>query len=202
VKGYDSLPDEELWARAGAHDGDAFGELFERHADAVYNHCFRRTGSWSTAEDLTSVVFLESWRRREQIKFHGESFLPWLLAVANNAIRNANRSIRRYSRLLAKLPNPVAIPDRSDEAIGRVDDERAMRRVLDAFERLNIFDQEVLSVCDWAGLSYDEAAVALDVPRGTVRSRLFRARAHLRELLSADATDESQTPDLPEGRES
>jgi RNA polymerase sigma factor (sigma-70 family) len=202
VKGYDSLPDEELWARAGRHDGDAFGELFERHADAVYNHCFRRTGSWSSAEDLTSVVFLESWRRREQIEFHGVSFLPWLLAVANNAIRNANRSIRRYSRLLAKLPNPVAIPDRADEAIGRVDDERAMRKVLDAFERLNIFDQEVLSICDWAGLSYEEAAVALDVPRGTVRSRLFRARGHLRELLSVDATDEGQTPELPEGRES
>src|SRR5713101_1745700 len=46
--------DEELPVRAAAHDGAAFGELFERHADAVYNHCFRRCGSWSQAEDLTS----------------------------------------------------------------------------------------------------------------------------------------------------
>jgi len=202
VKGYETLPDEELWARARSHDGDAFGELFERHADAVYNHCFRRTGSWSVAEDLTSVVFLETWRQRQQVAFHGESFLPWLLAVANNAIRNTNRSIRRYGRLLAKLPNPVAIPDQSEEAIGRIDDERAMRGVLDAFNQLSVLDQEVLSLCDWAGLSYEEAAAALDVPPGTVRSRLFRARAHLREVLTAGAQDESEAPETPKGRES
>jgi RNA polymerase sigma-70 factor (ECF subfamily) len=77
-----------------------------------------------------------------------------------------------------------------------------MRRVLDSFQRLNDFDQEVLSVCDWAGLSYDEAAIALGVARGTLRSRLFRARAHMRELLTADATDESQAPDNLKGRES
>jgi RNA polymerase sigma-70 factor, ECF subfamily len=202
VKGYESLPDAELWARACRHDGDAFGELFERHADAVYNHCFRRTGSWSAAEDLASVVFLETWRRRQEIEFCGESFLPWLLAVANNAIRNANRSIRRYGRLLAKLPDPVAIPDQSEEAIGRVDDERAMRGILDAFTRLSVLDQEVLSLCDWAGLSHEEAAAALDVATGTVRSRLFRARGRLRELLIADARDESDAPETPKGRES
>jgi RNA polymerase sigma factor (sigma-70 family) len=202
VRGYESLPDEELWARACRHDGDAFGELFERHADAVYNHCFRRTGSWSVAEDLTSVVFLETWRRREQVEFHGDSFLPWLLAVANNAIRNANRSIRRYGRLLAKLPDPVPIPDQSEEAIGRVDDEHAMRGVLDAFDQLSVLEQEVLSLCDWAGLSYEEAGVTLGVSAAAVRSRLFRARARLREVLNADAPDESEAPETPKGRES
>jgi RNA polymerase sigma factor (sigma-70 family) len=202
VKGYEALPDEELWARACLHDGDAFGELFERHADAVYNHCFRRTGSWSVAEDLTSVVFLETWRRREHLEFQGESVLPWLLGVANNSIRNANRSIRRYTRLLAKLPDSVTVPDQSDEAIGRVDDERAMRRVLDALEQLTVMHQEVLSVCDWAGLTHEDAGVALGISTATVRSRLFRARARLREVLTADASDESEAPETPKGRES
>jgi RNA polymerase sigma factor (sigma-70 family) len=204
VKGQEHLTDEELWELAGAGDGDAFGELFERHADTVYNHCFRRTGSWSLAEDLTSVVFLETWRRRREVRLHGASALPWLLGVANNAIHNAQRSIRRYRRFLAKLPEPVVIPDQSDEAIGRVDDERAVRELLDAFNKLGRLDQEVLSVCDWAGLSHEDAAAALGVSSGTIRSRLFRARAHLRDLFAGttDATGETEAPDTGEGSES
>jgi hypothetical protein len=60
-----SASDQELWSQAtNERVGEAFGELFERHADRVYAHCFSRTGSWSMAEDLTSVVFLEAWRKR------------------------------------------------------------------------------------------------------------------------------------------
>jgi RNA polymerase sigma-70 factor (ECF subfamily) len=188
VKDFTAKTDEELWSIASSRDGDAFGELFERHADAVYNHCFRRTGSWSTAEDLTSAVFLEAWRKRNQVKFEGESVLPWLLAVANNSIRNTNRSLRRYRRLLTKLPRAVAIPDQSDEAIGRIDDERAMKNILAAFNHLSQADQEIVSLCDWSGLSYEEAAIALDIPVGTVRSRLSRARGRLRDLLDEAAS--------------
>ena len=100
------VPDSELWRRAADQGGAAFGELFERHADAVYVHCFRRTASWSRAEELTSVVFLEAWRHRQSVRLDTDSILPWLLAVANNVIRNANRSLRRHQRLLAKLPPP------------------------------------------------------------------------------------------------
>jgi DNA-directed RNA polymerase specialized sigma24 family protein len=72
-----ALSDEQLWSRAvEGHDSEAFGHLFERHADAVYNHCFRLSGSWSTAEDLTSVVFLQAWRRRDDVRFSGASVLP------------------------------------------------------------------------------------------------------------------------------
>jgi RNA polymerase sigma-70 factor (ECF subfamily) len=201
VRDYESLTDEELWSRAAAsHDSAAFGELFERHADAVYNHCFRRTASWFVAEDLTSVVFLEAWRKRRQVAFHGESVLPWLFGVANNAIRNATRSMRRHNRLLAKLPRPSAIPDQSEEAIGRVDDERAMQAILRAFTHLSVHDQEVISVCDWSGLSYEEAALALRVPVGTVRSRLSRARTRLRNLLDEDQVSKSPSPPKPPER--
>jgi RNA polymerase sigma-70 factor (ECF subfamily) len=187
--------DEELWARAAANDGGAFGEMFERHADAVYTHCFRRTGSWSMAEDLTSVVFLEAWRRRREVRFHGQSALPWLLGVANNATRNMDRSLRRQRRLLTKLPRTGMVPDPSEEAIERVDDERAMLRVLAAFKLLNNQDQDVLSLIYWAGLSYTEAAVALALPVGTVRSRLSRARGRLRVSVSGDAPQGSRFPE-------
>lgn len=175
--------DQDLWSHA-ANDGagEAFGELFERHADRVYAHCFSRTGSWSMAEDLTSVVFLEAWRRRSEVRFSGDSALPWLLGVANNATRNAQRSLRRHNLLLAKLPPPGEEADIAADAASRVDQERLAQHLLCAMGGLRQAEQEVLALCDWAGLSYAEAAVAMGVPEGTVRSRLFRARQHLREL--------------------
>lgn len=178
-----SASDQELWSRA-ANDGsgEAFGELFERHANRVYAHCFSRTGSWSMAEDLTSVVFLEAWRRRSEVRFSGDSALPWLLGVANNATRNAQRSLRRHYLLLAKLPPPGEEADIAADAAARVDQERLAQHLLCAMGGLRQAEQEVLALCDWAGLSYADAAVAMGVPEGTVRSRLSRARQHLRDL--------------------
>jgi len=188
-----AFSDEELWSRAvESHDSEAFGQLFERHADAVYNHCFRRTGSWSLAEDLTSVAFLETWRRRGDVRFSGASVLPWLLAVANNAARNAERSIRRHRRLVAKVPPPQAVPDIAEDAVQRADQERVMQWLLTAIRDLSKAEREVLSLCDWAGLSYAEAADALDVPIGTVRSRLARSRQHLRDRAARDPGPLSQ----------
>ncbi len=187
--------DSALWVQAAdEHSGAAFGELFERHASRVHAHCFRRTGSWSMAEDLTSVVFLEAWRRRRQVRFSGDSALPWLLAVANNACRNAERSVRRQQRLLARLPPLAAEADATGDSDARMDSERAARRLLESMERLRRADREVIALCDWAGLSYAEAAVALGVPEGTVRSRLSRARQRLRELARAQAGSPTADP--------
>ena len=182
---HEGVPDGELWRRAAEHDGSAFGELFERHANTVYLHCFRRTASWSSAEELTSVVFLEAWRRRRAVRLYSDSILPWLLAVANNSIRNSNRSLRRHQRLLTKLPPPALAIDFGDDAARRLDDERVMAGILSALRSLRTEEQEVVALCDWAGLSHTEAAAALDVPAGTVRSRLSRAHEHIRARLAA-----------------
>jgi RNA polymerase sigma-70 factor (ECF subfamily) len=172
-----------LWRRASSHDSVAFGDLFDRHAKKVYNHCFRRTADWSLAEDLTSVVFLEAWRRRTKVRLHGESVLPWLLAVANNCLRNAERSRQRYSRLLAKLPKPED-PDPFDlETNARLDDIQTMRRLLAVVRQLSREDQEVIALCDWSGLTYEETATALAIPTGTVKSRLSRAHVRLRAVM-------------------
>jgi RNA polymerase sigma-70 factor (ECF subfamily) len=189
------IPDSELWRQAANQDAGAFGELFERHADAVYVHCFRRTASWSRAEELTSVVFLEAWRRRQSVHLDTDSILPWLLAVANNVIRNANRSLRRHQRLLAKLPRPLEAGDFGGDAAGRLDDEREMRHILGVLSALRAEEQEVIALCDWAGLSYAQSATALDVPVGTVRSRLSRAHEHLRARLGDAA--ENRHPVAP-----
>jgi RNA polymerase sigma factor (sigma-70 family) len=181
---FDGVEDGDLWLQASSHDGAAFAELFKRHSDSVYNHCFRRTGSWSLAEDLTSVVFLEAWRRRNQVKLYGDSILPWLLAVANNATRNSDRSIRRHRRLLSKLPRTDTASDFECDVDDRMEDELRMRSILEALNLLKTDEREVIALSDFSNLSYVAIATALDIPIGTVRSRLSRAREHLRVLLN------------------
>jgi RNA polymerase sigma factor (sigma-70 family) len=173
--------DSDLWAASGT-DASAFGELFERHVDAIYNHCFRRSGSWSMAEDLASRVFLTAWRKRREVRLHGDSIRPWLLALANNETRNALRGERRRSLLVRKAGATFRDIDAdfSSDSDMRLDEERRMKILLENIRELRPEEQEVLALCDWSGLTYAEAADALGVPIGSVRSRLSRARAKLR----------------------
>lgn len=175
--------DSVLWYEASRGSPIAFGTLFERHARAVYNHCFRRTGNWSLAEDLTSAVFLEAWRKRRDVLLHDGSLLPWLLGVATNLLRNHKRSLRRHQRALARLPIDRESADDLDDVIGRIEDERQLTVVLALVDKLPRREQEVIALCVWEGLSYEAAAVALQSPVGTIRSRLSRARRRIRELL-------------------
>src|ERR1700759_1431976 len=92
----DGEPDDlELW-RLARTDPQAFGRLFERHARAVHAFCARRTADLSAAEDLTSIVFLEAWRRRGRSEISSPTVLPCLLGIAHNVVRNAHRSRRRH----------------------------------------------------------------------------------------------------------
>lgn len=84
----DSLLVDEMRRGSSA----ALGALFDRHGDAVYNYCFRRTASWHAAEDATSTVFLELWRGRARAKAFDDSALPWLYGIARNVCRTADRS--------------------------------------------------------------------------------------------------------------
>ncbi len=193
-----SASDRELWEQAAAGGGGAFGLLFDRPARAVYNHCFRLTASWSTAEDLTSAVFLQAWRQRGRVRLHGDSCRGWLLAVATNVVRGERRSARRRLALLRRLPPPGTVPDPADEVAGRLDDERRMVEVLAAVRRLPRGQQEAVALCLWAGLSYPEAAAALGVAEGTVRSRVSRARAQLAGLLATpDGEPDRAEPSPP-----
>ena len=124
--------DAELWALAAGGSAAAFAQLFDRHAAGVYNHCFRLTGSWAEAEDLTSTVFLQAWRRRAEVRVTGGGVRPWLLAVAGNTARTERRSLARRLRLAARVGPPPAAADHADDVAERVDDERRMAAVLAA----------------------------------------------------------------------
>ena len=176
--------DQELWEAAVTGEADAFGELFERHHVLIYNFCFRRTGSWSTAEDLMAVVFLEAWRTRRGMQLHDGSLLPWLYAIATNVTRHQHRSTGRHQAALARVASRVTnIPDHADEIIDRINDEQRMRQVLGAFTQLPQRERDVLELAAFASLDYAQIAAALGIPVGTVRSRLSRGRNRLRGIV-------------------
>src|ERR671934_1213106 len=171
--------DADLLRRTLVGDTNAFGALFERHAPAVLRFCFRRTGNATVAEDLTSIVFLEAWRRRDRTVFFGGSARPWLFGVALNVLRSQSRAERRHRDALARLPSDEGPEPESEAAIARLDAEREMRAVLKAVEKLGRREREVLELCVWEDLSTEEAALALGISPGAVRSRLSRARRRL-----------------------
>lgn len=179
-------------ARIRAGDPEAFRELFDDHVRSVYNHGFRLTGDWSVAEDVVSLTFLEAWRLRGRVNADADdgSLRPWLLGIATNVARNVRRAARRHAGALARLPRAEVVPDFAEEVAGQIRDRERIALVRRALAALRQPEREVLALCVWSGLDYAEAAVALGVPVGTVRSRLSRARAKLHKLV----TDRDSAP--------
>ncbi|SCG18621.1 RNA polymerase, sigma subunit, ECF family [Micromonospora echinofusca] len=176
--------DEELWSSIAAGDESAFGRLFDRYSRPVYNHAFRLTGSWSTAEDVTQATFLVAWRRRRDARLVDGSALPWLLVVATNEVRSEWRSARRWLALLRRLPaERYAGGDLADEVAARLDDERRMAEVLSVVRHLSPAEREAVALCLWSGVSYPDAAAVLGISEVAVRSRVSRARSRLARLL-------------------
>lgn len=190
--------DEDLWRKCIAGDADAFGVLFDRHADAVFRYCLSRCGSWHDAEELVSITFLEAWRQRNRLRLERDAVLPWLLGVATNANRNRARGSRRHANFLARLPHSDPRhgqneADHAESVASRLDAERSVRELLDTTAGLNDGERDVVILCLMNGVGQEEAAKTLGVQIGTVKSRLHRARAKLatmnRALVHAEELD-------------
>lgn len=176
--------DAALWERG---DEAAFTELYDRYAEAVWNHAYRLTASWSTAEDLTSSTFLTAWRRRHEIRLVHDSALPWLFTVAANLARSEFRRSSRFQRLLHRVGSPETERDHADDVASSIDHEHRLREVLDAVERLPRAEREAVELVLLGELPVASAAEVLGVAPVSVRARISRARARLRNLLEGKA---------------
>ena len=168
--------------------------LWDEHAQRIYRYCFRRTADRELAEDLTSIVFLEAWRRGK-LELAPEAELPWLDGIAANVLRNQWRRQRRYRAALARLPRPLEEADLAQDAVDHLADQEQMRRLVKKLRALPQIEQDVLTLCAWEDLTPKEAAVALGIPEATVRTRLHRARTRLR--LPNEANGCTSVPGLP-----
>lgn len=157
-----------------------FAGLFDQHADVIFNYCYRRAGNRADAEDLLSAVFLTAWGRRQSIPTGRE--LPWLYGVATNVIRNHRRSQRRRLRIMTRLSRERQANHTSEEEEQELVEPSRLVQLLEGLAALRQAEQDVFVLCVWQELTYEDAALALGIPVGTVRSRLSRAREKLREL--------------------
>jgi RNA polymerase sigma-70 factor, ECF subfamily len=152
-------------------DERAFEDLFDRDFDAVWRYIRRRIGA-DLADELAAETFVrayEGWSRFDPARGDARA---WLFGIATNLLRRHARDERR--RFVA-LAHDLAGDDHADRAF-------EAQALFDLVSRLSLAEREVLFLFCWADLTYAQVAAALDVPVGTVRSRLNRARASARRL--------------------
>jgi len=175
--------DETLVARALAGDVEAFGVLVGRYQQAALRTAFAVGGSESEAEDVTQEAFVKAFRALPGFR-EGAPLRPWLMRIVANEARNRLRSGGRRQRLTTRAAamTPLVSGSAEDAALGSV----SASHLRAALARLSDRDRTVIGLRYFAGLSEAETAQALEVPSGTVKSRLSRALDHLRAALPAD----------------
>jgi len=189
--------DRVLWSRLAGADDAALTELYRRHCDAVYNFAFRRTASWAAAEDVVQATFTAVWRRARAgtvDALRSETARAVLLVMAGQECANAARTARRqrllHGRIEADSGGAVS-PDHAGSTAERVDDELQMSEVRRALRLIPRVQREAIELVVWSHCSIAEAAGALGVSEGTVKSRLHRARTILPTVIEIDALKEA-----------
>jgi RNA polymerase sigma-70 factor (ECF subfamily) len=193
------LRDDELVRRAAGEDRKAFAELIDRHKEGVFALLYRLLGRSEEVEDVAQNVFLAAYRGLPAFKGHAK-FGTWIFRIAyNQAVTALRRTITRRSR---ELPEPRRNDDDSApmewrDTAGPSPEEGALaNQVWRAVGRLPTQLRAVVELHHGRGLSYPEIAEVLELPLGTVKTHLHRARALLRGMLiggeapPAGSTDE------------
>lgn len=177
----EQLDDAGVIARS-LDEPEWFAVLFDRHGRRIRDYAARRLGT-QAAEDIVADTFLAAFRRRGSYDLTRSLARPWLYGIATTLIARHRRTEEKYYRILRRtgkdpLPEPMA-----DTVVKRVAAQVEERRLAGAIAGLSSGDRDVLLLVAWGDLTYEEVACALEVPIGTVRSRLNRARRKVRAAL-------------------
>lgn len=190
---HDGEPDAALIERARGGDLPAFNQLVARHERAVFNVALRYMRSRELAEDVTQDTFVRGWRSLDSFRNDaGEGFRAWLLRIAANRALDVLRASSR--RPADSLDSRLDDEERNWEPEGRDETplDFAVRddlgsRLEHALGQIHPDQRLVIILSDVHGHAYEEIAEIAGVPVGTVKSRINRGRARLREVLLADA---------------
>jgi RNA polymerase sigma-70 factor (ECF subfamily) len=184
------MRDEALEAvveRCRAGDDHAWAELVEATADVVFRMAVSFTRNRTEAEDLTQEVFLKLWQNLHQF-LRGTSFRAWAYRVARNLFVDAYRRSREQRKATWVDPEFLeTLPGGDDPHTGTVRKQR-LELARAALERLPEDLSQLILLRDFADWSYEELAVELELPLGTVKSRLNRARRELAAVMAVQLT--------------
>jgi RNA polymerase sigma-70 factor (ECF subfamily) len=160
---------------------ERFEAVFDRHFASIHRYLERRLGR-DLADELAAETFTQAFASRERYDGSHESARPWLFGIAANLIRRHHRTEGRRSAAYARAGADVE-SDAAPNLDGRIDAAAQRSDLASALAALPEGERDALLLFAWADLSYEEIGRALDVPTGTVKSRIWRARSRLRELL-------------------
>jgi RNA polymerase sigma-70 factor, ECF subfamily len=178
-----SEPDLVTAAQRG--DARAYGELVTRHRAGVVNVVYRMCGDGRLAEEAAQEAFLRAWQRLAGYQTE-QSFRPWIYRIAINAAIDALRLERRLVNLedlLVDDPDETILPAPGDGPEEMIEARQQAERVRRAVLALPAASRSALVLREYGGMSYNEIAAALEIPLGTVMSRLNSARGQLRQAL-------------------
>jgi len=184
AEGFLSASDHELVRDCREGSEAAWHELVSRHTRRVFGVAYRFCGRVDEAEDLTQEVFVKVYQKLDRYRDQDGAFTTWLTTIARN------HAIDRYRRRREELQRRVDDPERIDVTPSG---ESGQQAELERNERVELVRsglralprdlREPLVLCDIRGLSYDEAARTLEIPLGTVKSRINRGRLELARRL-------------------
>jgi RNA polymerase sigma factor (sigma-70 family) len=154
-------------------------ELFTAHFASIYRFAACRVGR-DAAVDIAAETYAQALRSADRLDPSRDA-RAWLFGIATNVIRHHRRAEERRIRAYAAVERQPELPGKSDHS---AESENVVRaRLVDALTQIDERDREALFLFAWADLTYEEVATALDIPLGTVRSRIHRARRVLRASL-------------------
>jgi RNA polymerase sigma-70 factor, ECF subfamily len=175
--------DAEVIQRS-CREPELFAIVFDRHAPFIHRYVHRRVGR-EAADDLVAETFLAAFGKRDQYDVSYLDARPWLYGIATNFVsRHRREEIRQYRIMLAALPD-LDVPSHAERVAADVTARDVRGVLVSAVARLRPAERDVLVLVAREGLTYQEAARALGIPVGTVRSRLSRAKVTIREVLAA-----------------
>ena len=169
------------------HNPEVFAEVFDRHYVFVHRYIARRAGRGS-ADDLASQTFTVAFAHRGRYRDDLGTARPWLLGIATNLMRAAHRGDQRVASIVERLSSEAVVSSLSSALADASADLNDDNRLTDALVRLDSGQRDALLLHALGELSYAEIAAALDIPIGTVRSRISRACAALRAELEPPVT--------------
>jgi RNA polymerase sigma-70 factor, ECF subfamily len=177
-----------LWARLRRKDPEAFDVLVREHQDRVYDFCFRMVGDREEASDLVQEIFVSVLQNVQKFR-HDSKLSTWIFRISKNHCLNRLKYLKRRGRgrsnemdsvAEGELAEAAGAPQKPDDALHQA---RERRRVQEAIARLPGEQRMLVALRDIEGLSYEEIMEITELPEGTVKSRLHRARERLAELL-------------------
>ena len=183
--------DEELVKRCAGGDREAFNDLVIKYQKKVFSVAYRFVGDPEEANDLAQEIFTAAYQNLKS--FRGDSkFSTWLFQIATNRGKNRFKYLKRRGFFTNKGSSETddegdqshrALPDQTANPEELLSGNQIRKAVIDAINELEPDHREIVILRDIEGLSYDEIARILDLPEGTTKSRLHRARMVVKEKL-------------------